>query len=111
MDKVGPIARSARDCAIVYSYIKELDDQPKLINFDSGFKNLKVGFLEDLFENDTSRLCSYIPVLYLDSLPGVIGGLYYGLRKEFHPEMKHNATQSSAFWYVNELISSQFVNT
>ncbi len=55
MDKVGPIARSARDCAIVYSYIKELDDQPKLINFDSGFKNLKVGFLEDLFENDTSR--------------------------------------------------------
>ena len=55
MDKVGPIARSARDCAIVYSYIKELDDQPQLINFDSGFKNLKVGFLEDLFINDTSR--------------------------------------------------------
>ena len=55
MDKVGPIARSARDCAIVYSYIKELDDQPKLINFDSGFKNLKIGFLEDLFKNDTSR--------------------------------------------------------
>ena len=55
MDKVGPIARSARDCAIVYSYIKELEDQPQLINFDSGFKNLKVGFLEDLFINDTSR--------------------------------------------------------
>ena len=55
MDKVGPIARSARDCAIVYSYIKELDDQPQLINFDSGFKSLKVGFLEDLFKNDTSR--------------------------------------------------------
>ena len=55
MDKVGPIARSARDCAIVYSYIKELDDQPQLINFDSGFKGLKVGFLEDLFKNDTSR--------------------------------------------------------
>jgi len=55
MDKVGPIARSARDCAIVYSYIKELDDQPQLINFDSGFKNLKVGFLEDLFKNDSSR--------------------------------------------------------
>ena len=35
-------------------------------------------------ENE-EQLCSYVPVLYLEYLIGVIGGLYLGLRKEFHP--------------------------
>jgi Asp-tRNA(Asn)/Glu-tRNA(Gln) amidotransferase A subunit family amidase len=55
MDKVGPIARSARDCAIILEEIKNKPDNPKLISFDSKMSNLKVGYLKSMFENDTSR--------------------------------------------------------
>ena len=41
------------------------------------------------------QVCSFIPVLYLDSLMGVVGGLYYGLRKEYHPEMQVEQTDTS----------------
>ena len=37
---------------------------------------------------DNKHMCSYPPVLYLNSYLGVVGGKYYGLRKEYHPEMK-----------------------
>ena len=56
MDKVGPIARSAKDCAIIFNEIqktkglKEVKQEFKKIN-----KNLKVAYLKDLFLNDTSR--------------------------------------------------------
>ena len=64
-------------------------------------------------ENDQeeAKLCSYVPVLYLDSKLGVIGGLYYGLRKEFHPEMTHNTTQTASSWYVKDIIQAAFQNT
>ena len=55
MDKVGPICRSARDCAIVYNYIKETKPDASLINFDLQTKNLKIGYLSSLFKEDTSR--------------------------------------------------------
>ena len=58
MDKVGPICRSARDCAIVYNYIKETKPDASLINFDLQTKNLKIGYLSSLFEEDTSRYSS-----------------------------------------------------
>ena len=56
MDKVGPIARSAKDCAIIFNEIqktknlKEVRGEFKKIN-----KNLKIAYLKDLFLNDTSR--------------------------------------------------------
>ena len=55
MDKVGPICRSARDCAIVYNHIKETEPDASLINFDLQTKNLKIGYLSSLFKEDTSR--------------------------------------------------------
>tara|TARA_X000000950_G_scaffold127142_1_gene158965 strand:- start:189 stop:1808 length:1620 start_codon:yes stop_codon:yes gene_type:complete len=58
MDKVGPICRSARDCAIVYNYIKETKPDASLINFDLQTKNLKIGYLSSLFKEDTSRYSS-----------------------------------------------------
>ena len=36
---------------------------------------------------DDKHMMSYPPVLYLNSSEGVVGGLYYGLRKEYHSEM------------------------
>ena len=55
-------------------------------------------------------LCSYVPVLYLDSWLGVVGGLYYGLRKEYHPGMKTNITNTTKSWFIKDIIESSFVN-
>lgn len=44
---------------------------------------------------DGLHMCSYPPVLYLNSSEGVVGGLYYGLRKEYHPEMVTNQTSTT----------------
>ena len=57
MDKVGPITRTAKGSAIVFNAIKDVGDkkEKKEIKFDEKFKKLKIGFLEELFFNDTSR--------------------------------------------------------
>ena len=56
MDKIGPIAKSPRDCAIVYNTIKKTNKGDVVtINFDKKIKNLRVGYLKGLFDNDTSR--------------------------------------------------------
>ena len=57
MDKVGPITRTAKGSAIVFNAIKNVGDkkEKKEIKFDEKFKKLKIGFLEELFLNDTSR--------------------------------------------------------
>ena len=60
--------------------------------------------------NGDMYLCSYVPVLYLDSLAGVIGGLYFGLRKEYHPEMKHGETATiSKWWSIEDIVDASFV--
>jgi Asp-tRNA(Asn)/Glu-tRNA(Gln) amidotransferase A subunit family amidase len=60
MDKIGPMARSALDCAIIYSNIKGNDGMDPSVtdaafNYDSktGIKNLRIGYLKDLFDSDT----------------------------------------------------------
>ena len=59
MDKVGPICRSAKDCAIVFDAIRGNDphdqtliDQP--FNYDSktDLKDMKIGYLADLFKEE-----------------------------------------------------------
>jgi Asp-tRNA(Asn)/Glu-tRNA(Gln) amidotransferase A subunit family amidase len=59
MDKVGPICRSATDCAIVFDAIRGLDEADKTL-FDAGFtwpgevdlSELKIGYFESAFEKD-----------------------------------------------------------
>lgn len=53
-------------------------------------------------------LSSYVPVLYLDSFMGVVGGLIYGLRKEFHARMQHEETESSYWWKIDGIIDAAF---
>jgi Asp-tRNA(Asn)/Glu-tRNA(Gln) amidotransferase A subunit family amidase len=63
MDKVGIIARSAQDCALVFNAIKgsegkKLSDQA--LDYDFGFKprtslaGLKIGYFKKLFDKDTT---------------------------------------------------------
>lgn len=62
MDKVGPICRSAHDCAIVFDAIRGKDpkdqatvDYPFNYTQDLDVKNLKVGYLKDLFYGEDYR--------------------------------------------------------
>jgi len=57
---------------------------------------------------DDKHMMSYPPVLYLNSSEGVIGGLYYGLRKEYHPEMKTSQTADSKQWHIKDIINAEF---
>ncbi len=54
------------------------------------------------------RLCSFVPVLYLEYLIGVIGGLYLGLRKEFHPGMRDVETEASKSFAIEGILDASF---
>ena len=58
MDKVGPIARSARDCAIILEKIKNQPTKPKVLPFDNMGNKFKIGYLKEMFDKDTSRFSS-----------------------------------------------------
>jgi len=57
MDKVGPITRTAKGSAIVFNTIRKTGEkkEKKEIIFDKKLKKIRIGFLEELFLNDTSR--------------------------------------------------------
>jgi Asp-tRNA(Asn)/Glu-tRNA(Gln) amidotransferase A subunit family amidase len=62
MDKIGPICRSALDCALVFDAIRGedgLDSSVKnfAFNYDAkaDLKKIKVGYLKTLFEKDTAN--------------------------------------------------------
>jgi Asp-tRNA(Asn)/Glu-tRNA(Gln) amidotransferase A subunit family amidase len=62
MDKVGPIARSAEDCALVFSAIEGRDpldpysaDGPPAWPPRRDLSNLTIGFVEELFEEERGR--------------------------------------------------------
>jgi Asp-tRNA(Asn)/Glu-tRNA(Gln) amidotransferase A subunit family amidase len=63
LDKVGPICRSAEDCAIVFDAIQGADpadptsrSMPFRYDGELDFSQLKFGFLGDYFEEDTVNL-------------------------------------------------------
>lgn len=59
MDKIGPICRTAQDCAIVIDAISGLDgldnsleDAPIIINLKRDYRKLRVGFTPDYFKEN-----------------------------------------------------------
>ncbi|HEY5691782.1 MAG TPA: amidase [Cyclobacteriaceae bacterium] len=68
MDKVGPICRSAQDCAIVFSVIKgrsvPIEEDHVVVNYPFGFNpatNLsayKIAYFKELFDKDTTKVGS-----------------------------------------------------
>ena len=60
MDKVGPICRSALDCALVFDVLEDVPDGRSPVNVPFQFKGeidlskLKVGYLHDLVVEDTT---------------------------------------------------------
>lgn len=59
MDKIGPMAKSAKDCAIVFGVIEGKDpNDPSTIAMDFSYQplkdlsNIRIGYLADLFDRD-----------------------------------------------------------
>jgi len=59
MDKIGPIARSARDCAIVFDIIRGKDgidqsviEAPFIYSLETQLGNLRLGYFESLFNEN-----------------------------------------------------------
>jgi len=90
MDKIGPIARNAGDCAVVFDAIRGSDDIDKTVidapfNYDPGasLKTIRIGYFENLFRKDDDHLkndkktlvtfiglgVTLIPLKLPDSLP------------------------------------------
>ena len=62
MDKIGPLARSVEDCALVFYHIHGADpldpctvEQPFSLPVAQDYRKLRVGFVEDLFEEDRTK--------------------------------------------------------
>jgi len=62
MDKIGPIARSVDDCALVFYHIHGADpldpfavEQPFTLPAAEDYRKLRVGFVEELFEEDRAK--------------------------------------------------------
>jgi hypothetical protein len=49
-----------------------------------------------------------VPVLYLDYLIGVVGGLYLGLRKQFRPRMGDLEAEASSRFTVGTVLDAGF---
>jgi hypothetical protein len=55
-----------------------------------------------------ARLCSFMPLLYLDRLFHTIGGCMVGLRKQFHPNMKFTETDTLCSFDIENILSASF---
>jgi|GEM_PF-562870 len=54
------------------------------------------------------RLCSFMPLLYLDHLFHTLGGCMLGLRKQFHRNMKFNETDTTCSFDIKNILSASF---
>lgn len=54
------------------------------------------------------RLCSFMPVLYLDRLFHTMAGCLLGLRKQFHPNLKFTETDTSCSFGIENIIRASF---
>jgi Asp-tRNA(Asn)/Glu-tRNA(Gln) amidotransferase A subunit family amidase len=78
MDKIGPICRSALDCALVFNTIRGTDgkdlsvrDAPFNYNARSDIRKLRVGYVKDLFEKDTTNRSRNQKVLDIIAAKGI----------------------------------------
>jgi len=78
MDKIGPICRSADDCALVFDVIRGSDgidntvvDKAFNYNFNADIKNLKIAYLKDEFRGDYENRENDLEVLSVFNRMGV----------------------------------------
>jgi len=78
MDKIGPICRSADDCALVFDVIRGPDGIDRTVvdkafnyNFNTDIKNLKIAYLKNEFRGDYENQANDLEVLTVFNRMGV----------------------------------------
>jgi hypothetical protein len=100
LDGMHPFMFMFSNCHNVHDVMTEIELRPYREHFPL--------FPVIYTHKDQQRLCSYIPVMYLDYLLGVIGGLYLGLRKQFHPKMIDRETDISKTFIIENILDVSF---
>ena len=100
IEGMHPFMLMFSNCSNVHDVLTELQLRP--------YRELMF-FIPVIYTDDgEEQLCSYVPVLYLEYLIGVIGGLYLGLRKEFHPKMKDIESDNSKTFTIDGILDASF---
>jgi hypothetical protein len=97
-----PFLMMFSNCFKVHDIFTEIDLRP--------YKELMFYIPVIYTHKGEEQLCSYIPELYLDYLFGVIGGLYLGLRKKFHPRMINKRDKFSESFFINNILDAKFTD-
>jgi len=62
-------------------------------------------------EGGEQQHCLFVKLMYLEYLLGVLGGMYFGLRKQFRPSMQVVETATSRSWVIPGIIDAGFEQT
>jgi hypothetical protein len=103
MEGMHPFTLMFSNCNNVHDVMTEIELRP--------YKELMFFIPVTYTNKKEERLCSYIPVMYLDYFLGVIGGLYLGLRKEYHPKMIDRKTDTSESFIIKDILDASFRQT
>ena len=100
MEGMHPFTLMFSNCGNVHDVMTDIELRP--------YRELMF-FIPVIYTHEgEEQLCSYIPVMYLEYLLGVLGGLYLGLRKEFHPGMKDIETDTSKSFVIKDILDATF---
>jgi hypothetical protein len=72
------------------------------------YEEITVFFPVIYTHNGEQQLCSLVQLMYLDFLIGVMGGLYFGIRKQFRPSMKTHITETSKTYSIKNVLQADF---
>lgn len=100
LDGMHPFTMMFSNCRNVHDVMTEIELRP--------YKELMFFIPVTYTHKNEQQLCSYVPVLYLEYLIGVIGGMYLGLRKEFHPKMIDRQTDTSESFFIEDILDVSF---
>ena len=103
MEGMHPFTMMFSNCFNVHDVMTDIELRP--------YKELMFFIPVIYTHKGEEQLCSYIPVMYLEYLLGVIGGLYLGLRKEFHPKMRDEKTDTSESFFIKGILDASFRQT
>jgi hypothetical protein len=98
-----PFTMMFSNCNNVHDVMTEIELRP--------YKELMFFIPVTYTHKKEEQLCSYIPVMYLDYFLGVIGGLYLGLRKQYHPTMIDRKTDTSESFVIKDILDVSFQQT
>jgi len=100
IEGMHPFLLMFSNCYHVHDVMTEIELRP--------YRELMFFFPVIYTHKEEQQLCSYIPVLYLEFFIGVVGGLYLGLRKEYHPKMKDLETDTSKSFIIKDILDASF---